>query len=858
MRAGRSTRALGFLLGAVGLLASARARAQPPALGPAAEVDRPALVGAIGDQTSPAAAYLGEGLFAVAWRTSLWEGEVRAARVTADGQRREPRGVPLPGLAGNDARLALAAGGGSLIAVGTAGGQLQAVALAQGSTEAALRPAPPVRLASAPGEELGPPAVAWNGSGFWVAWSQGAAGIRGLRIDGQGQPLGAGPLSLAPGPGQTALGWDGTSTLAAWTTTADGHVVVRAARLDGAGNRIDPEALELGAVPGARAGRVAVASNGGLFLVAAAGEGGAGGGTALAAIRVSSEGRVLDAAPIALAQLQGPPEGGPTAVWNGSHFLILWGEPLSAGGVSPEGRLVDADGAVSAVGLPGLGAAGEQPAAVAGGGQTLAFLARAAGGRGDLDVRGLRLAGDGAAAGPDFLVSAGVNRQGKPALAAGGPAGDRRLLLAWEDGRADRLEGDVHAALLDGTGAPVEVESLPLAIGAASQRAPAVAWDGRAFQVIWHERGRGLHAARVGLDGSVLDRPALLVPGTAGRQALSDPALCGDDSGALLVWSARAAGSPPRAELRAVRIPPGGTVRDGEAVALLSTHDVSAPPVMRLACAAEGALLIWAGLYEMDRSDAPDLQMALLARRGEAGAPPVTLLERGAADEGPAVASDGRSFLVAWRPRQENSARVAIVGTRVGATGVGLDQPARELGSLNAGHAISAYWDGAQFVLAGMQALGLDDFQLRGRRLRADLGALDAGWFPIDKVSGRRGTGTLSTAAGLGGGEAVVVYETHAGDDATSNQRLHARLLRTPALDPGDAGAATPDIDAGADAGPLPARVGGGGCGCAVASSTPAPAALALATVLPALARRWRRAPARRPGQRPASEPSGS
>ena len=53
------------------------------------------------------------------------------------------------------------------------------------------------------------------------------------------------------------------------------------------------------------------------------------------------------------------------------------------------------------------------------------------------------------------------------------------------------------------------------------------------------------------LEGAVLERPALLVADTAGRQALSDPVLCGDEAGALLVWSARAPVTARRAPRRA-------------------------------------------------------------------------------------------------------------------------------------------------------------------------------------------------------------------------------------------------------------------------------------------------------------------
>ena len=862
MKQGILIRALGLaaLTGAASLLAPWGAGAQPlaptPTLGPVVEVDRPVFVGAVGDQTVPAAVYLGSGTFLVVWRTSLWEGEVRAARVTADGQLREPRGVPLPGLEGNDAKLAVAAGGGSIVVVGAAETRLQAIRLA-GVIEDVhpLVPGAPALLAATPGEELGRPAVAWNGfellGGMVPERGLGSWRCGSTRRDSRSTLL---PCCCRPrqvtrrSAGMADAPWPPgrRSTPGAWwcvrpgsTATAGGWTLRRWSSAQ---------------ISGARAGPTAVASNGSVFLVAAAGEGGADGAAVVGAIRLAQDGRALDPSAIALAQLAGPPEGGPTAIWNGTRFVVLWGEstgqavsPTAPRVVSPEGRLVGADGAVSALGLPGLGAAGEQPVAVAGEGKGLVFLARPPGGKGDLDIRGVVLGEEGGAAGADFLVSAGLNWQGNPALAAGGPAADRRMLVAWEDARADRLNRDIFASLLDATGAPLEPAAIPLATGTAAQRAPSVAWDGRAFQAVWHEHGRGLVATRVAMDGTVIDRPALLVPGTAGGQALSDPVLCGDDAGALLVWSARrqpGAAGAPRAELRAVRIAPGATVRDGQSVAVLATHDVSAAPAMRLSCAADAALLIWTGLYEMDRSSFPDLQMALIPRGGEPITPRVTLLERGAADEGPAVASDGRGFLVAWRPRQMGGARVDIFGTRVDPTGVGIDRPARALGSLNAGHRVSVYWDGSQYVMVGIQSLAVGNFQMRARRVRADLGALDADWFPIAKVSSLRGTGSLPIALAVGAGAAVVVSEAFLDDDATSNQRLRAHLLRTPPLEPTDGGSAGDGglaPDAGAPAGDLPAKARGGGCACSV---EPAPVAPALWAVL-LVGLLWRRRRAR-------------
>ena len=860
---------------AMSLLAGA-ARAQSPGAGPAFDVDRPALAGAVGDQTVPAVAHLAGDLFVAVWRTALWEGEVRAARLTAGGEVRDPRGVVLPGLESTGARPAVASGGGNVLVVSAGEGKLQAMRLSGAAGGDALVPGVPVLLATAAPEELAAatPAVSWDGTGFWVAWSQGPAGIQVVRLDARGQlPPAATPLRLSPTPGHPALVREGARTLAAWSTVdpppTPGRVAIRAARLDASGALLDGTPLEVGQLPGTRAGPITLASNGTLSLAAAAGEGGPEGSAVVGAFRLPSSGGTLDATAILLGTLKTPAEGGPTAIWNGSRFLVLWGEvsappsldPTVPHHVAPEGRLVSSDGAVSALGLPSLGASGEQPVATAGdgGAPALLLMARPPGGKGDLDIRGVRLTTEGGAEGTDFLVSAGLNWQGHPALAASGPgaSGQRRLLVAWEDARSDRQNGDIHASLLDETGAPLDPTSTPLATGTATQRAPAVAWDGQVFQVVWKEQGRGLMASRVGLDGKVVDRPAVLVPGTGGRQqtpqvqpvsVLSDPVICGDDGGAVLVWSVRREpepASPPRAELRVARLAPGTSVKDAASVVLLATYDVSTPPVMRMACSADAALLVWTGLHEMDRSDLPDLQMALVPRRGPLS-PRVTLLERGAADEGPAVASDGRGFLVAWRPRQVNGARVAIYGTRVDPSGVGLDRPARELGSLNAGHRVNAYWDGVQYVLVGIQSLAVNEFQLRGRRVRPDLGAVDPDWFAIDSVSSRRGTGSLPVTMGLGGGAALVTFDTFADDDATGNQRLRSRRLLTPPLDPSLV--APPDAGVSADAAPgdalngsndgrasaQGARLRGGGCDCRLERRRPSSqgAALILSLIL--------------------------
>jgi hypothetical protein len=849
-------RRLHAVAGATVALASAAAgaHAAAPAPGPELDLDRLTPTGAVGDQAVVAAAHDGRS-FLVVWRSLLWNGEVRAARVGVGGPVEPAGGVPLPGLEGQGP-LAVAAGAQDflLVAVGEPN-QLQAVRL--GGGDRTIAPASTL-LVEVPREDaLAEPAVARQGAGFLVAWSRvgTGAGVYVTRVSGEGRALDPSPLRLSSAPGSVALAWDGQQTFAAWSQLEPGGerqvLVARWADGDPISAAPGTPALRL---PAGGPLRLALAAGGGQLLVAAAAPAAA--GTAVTAARLDPAGRALDAAPLRLGTAPGMPTGGPAVAWDGARFLVVWDAPAEA--VDPPrphlvARAVSPDGTLDAPVAPLADRWGEQPALAAGPGGLHLFFSRAATGSTpgepvDLDVAGAALSAQGQAGEP-FLVSTGPGWQGAPALAA---AGDR-VLAVWEDRRIDRGRGDLHAVAFDASGAPPP-PGLPLAAGPGAQRAPAVAWDGHRFLVVWHDGARGLQAASLARDGALLEPPAP-VPGTADQRALADPVLCADAGGTVLVWgrlpALPTAASRP-AELRALILPPGAPLARGAPYLLASTHDEGQSPQLRLSCGSDSALLAWSGLHETPRRI--DLHLLRLPRAGDAPVPAPTLLERGAALEPPAVASNGRHVLLVWRRLQANGARTAVVATRIDSAGRALDSPPLDLGAVNAGQRLAALWDGQQYLLLGIQAQDIHRVQLAGRRLSADGRLADRDWFSIAPLSSRRGTGTLGDAVAVAPGQVLVAYEQFAGDDTTANQRVRARLLTLPALGVDEAvpvnraagaGAGaptgTPASDAGTD-GPTARPASGASCHC-VHGRAPTPPLPAATWLLLSLACRaaWRR-----------------
>jgi hypothetical protein len=791
-----------------------------PLFGPELDVDTPVLTGAVGDQSVSAGAWDGQRLLA-AWRTPLWQSELRVARVSAAGEVLDPRGIRLDGFERSQGTIAVAAGSGGFLVAWSQDPNL--VQVARVSTDGQAEPSVTVDRGPIDVRSWGP-AVAAAGDGFWVVWSRNgsAAGVYAARVGGDGRPRDATPLRLDPGSAEVAIAADGAGhALAAWTS-AEGSPVTRAARLDGEGRLLDATPPTVLVLPAETAGPLSVAAGGGTFLVTAASLHLPGETAALRAARVSADGRVLDSgAGLALGTSDGPLAGGPTAAWNGSGFAVLWASQSVDAGKQVfhlAGRTVT-DGALAPL-APAT--AGRMPVLVPADADPWLLWSQLEtwaddGSPADADIRARRLAASGAST----LVTLGVNDEAEPVVAWSG----RRLLVVWEDRRDDRAGGDIYAGRADdASGAGLDGSGIAVATGPAPQHTPAVAWDGESFLVAWHEEGRGLGTARLGPEGEVLDRTPRFVPGTADQDQLSNPVVCADGDGVLLVWAAQRGAT---GEVRGLRLPRGATVGEVASFPLAAAFAKDLPAVMRMACNERAAVLAFTA--NLAPSDEVPLYLGHLARGATAfTAPGPRVLERKEGDEWAGVGTDGQDFLVAWRNFDASSRRRVVV-VRVAADGRLLDEVAHPIGRSNSGRRVNAWWDGSEYVVLAINTMADDPFALRGHRVTRELAVLEPDWFTVTPVARQVGdTGTGSDAVYLGGQRSYLVYDRFFDPDATGNTRVRGRFL-SPAPPPPD-GSADGGEDGSADAGTVAPE--GGGCGCRVGGRGPATAPLALLALL--------------------------
>jgi uncharacterized protein (TIGR03382 family) len=325
------------------------------------------------------------------------------------------------------------------------------------------------------------------------------------------------------------------------------------------------------------------------------------------------------------------------------------------------------------------------------------------------------------------------------------------------------------------------------------------------------------------------------VPGTAGQRFVTEPAVCGDGDGSLLVWGARPQAGP--AELRALRLPAGGRAGEGTSFRLLETRDVE-PPIVRLGCNQRAALVVWTGTLSAADPMAPTpLYLGHLARGAERLSGPPLVLEKAEGDERAGIASDGDDFLVSWR-NFDSAGRRRVVGQRVGGGGVPLDAGPFAIGNSNSGHRVNALWDGNSYLVFAVHTQDGNPFELRGRRVSRAGASVDPDWQPVASLAKPwSDTGNGSDGVLLEPGRAFIVYDQFADEDATGNVRVRGRFISSAPLESDGGvpdGGASDGGGAGGESGARP----GAGCGC---TQTGAPPASPAALLVLALLRRCRR-----------------
>ncbi len=453
-------------------------------------------------------------------------------------------------------------------------------------------------------------------------------------------------------------------------------------------------------------------------------------GTDLYGTRISTAGKVLDPAGIAIAVTYGA-QSSPAVAVNGTTFLVVWrdsrlvdddvfGARISAAGVvlDPLGFAICTavnDQTVPAVctGAPGfmvvwqdrrnnavtdrdiygarVSTAGVvlDPSGIAistdADRQQNPAVGNSAGGfivlwddnrnnnASSTDIYGARVSDAGVL--QDALgvpVSTALRAQSEPALVANGG----RLLAAWRDNRNNAGNADdIYCTLLRSQGNQLSVDDtngVAVCATSGNQRSPAVGVSGGGFCVAWRDsRNAGtteddIYAARVNNNGVVQETNG--VPICTALLNQSAPAVAGNSDGAFIAWTDPRDSTTTANDIYGARFTAAGLLRDTNGVPLSLAY--ASQGNAAVAFNGTNYLVVWEDSRNLTNTGV-DILGARITSAGKLTDLRGTNISTSVSNQyNPSVAASAGTFLVVWQDeRNSGTTGVDIYGTRVGGNG---------------------------------------------------------------------------------------------------------------------------------------------------------------------------------------------
>ncbi len=237
-------------------------------------------------------------------------------------------------------------------------------------------------------------------------------------------------------------------------------------------------------------------------------------------------------------------------------------------------------------------------------------------------------------------------------------------LVVWSDYRS-KSSYDIFGARVAADGSVIDAGGFIVSEAAGHQEAPAVAFDGVNYLVVWTDTRNGsddIYASRVDPAGNVLDPDGAVICAEAGAQA--DPMIAFSGSNYFVVWTDT---RDVNQNIYGARVDAGVTVLDPGGLAVCD--DPNQQQLAAVSSNGEGWLVVW-----QDRRNAqPDVYGARVSAGGIVLDPAGIAMAATASDETyPAVTSNGVDWLVVWDEDRGTTSR-DIIGTRVDTAGTVLD-----------------------------------------------------------------------------------------------------------------------------------------------------------------------------------------
>ena len=520
-------------------------------------------------------------------------------------------------------------------------------------------------------------AVAFGDTAYLAVWADtrnGISNIYGARVTPGGAVLDPAGIAICADPGGQSLpavAFDGSDWLVVWQDSRDGEPDIYGTRVAADGTVLDSLGILIASEPGDQVG-AAAASNGGGFLVVWDDKR-SGSSHDVYGARIAPDGTVLDPAGTLLCTATGDQEYA-AVTYDGTNYFVVWDDLRDGGTWDLYATRVDSSCTVlDPAGIPVATYPSQEfsPAVASSGAGVLVVWHDSR--NGPKDIYGARVALDGTVLDTNAIaVSTGAAYQTYPATAFDGT----NYMAVWQEWRLNSSY-DIFGTRVATDGTVLDTLGISVSTAAADQLYPAVAPGGSACLVVWQDyrsNAYDIYGARLGLDGSVLDPAGLAVSVASGPQEYPDVAW--DGSGYLVVWQDKRSGGY---DIYAARVSSTGTVLDPAGITIsTATGDQLHPAV---AFDGTNYLVVWQDY----RSGSSDIYGARVATNGallDAGGVAISTATN--AQEWPAIAFDGTSYLAVWQDKRGGpyadiyGARVTKSGTVADLTGIAISTAANE------------------------------------------------------------------------------------------------------------------------------------------------------------------------------------
>ena len=537
------------------------------------------------------------------------------------------------------------------------------------------------------------PAVSSDGHDYFVAWedhrdaANTSGDIYGARVSGDGSVLDPNGFAICVAPqhqSQVAVGCNGATYLVAWTDEQNGfqHRAVYATLISPEGAIAVPNGLPVLSEAGQQL-IPAVASNGRDFLVAWLYCCSDALGSDIHGARIDGRGVLMDQVAISVSTApgwQGDEDSRLSAASNGKDYLVVWNDfrsPESHGDIY--GARITSSGRVAELNdIPiSIGSDYQITPSVASDGSDYLLVFQSGAESDSTDIVGSRIGASGVVhtAQPVLLSTTG-NSQIAPAVAYNG----HEYFVVWVDLLNRFVQGTaIRGSRVSNEGKTLDPGGIDIKSGGdlSGPGPPVVAASGNDFLVVWPDNrnrmtGTQIYGSRVKQNGVVLDPEGVPISPTSGWQLW--PAIAGNAFGYLLVWFDQRASNAPRAAIYGIKIDQSGLAMGRE----FKIADISWSVSPKVAASDNNYLVVWPDIIESPGQRnryaiygaRVDLAGSLLDPSG------FTITSNNWSAFQPAVAARADDYLAVWvdgRSAITNSAGTDIYGARVSQNGEVLD-----------------------------------------------------------------------------------------------------------------------------------------------------------------------------------------